>query len=131
MSGTIRTQAYLLATSFPDNTTGQILPQNMRDFVVSVPLNAAPITTTTYTASGALALTDDESIVNASSAVTMTLANGSGPKVMYIKRYGAGAVTVTGTIDGTTSQSVLLNSVGGKELMRLSWNSGLTTWIMG
>ena len=35
MADTRRTRAYLLATSFPDNTAGSISAQDMRDYVVS------------------------------------------------------------------------------------------------
>ncbi len=36
MVDTVRTRAYVLATLFPDNTTGDISPQDLRDFVVSI-----------------------------------------------------------------------------------------------
>jgi hypothetical protein len=36
MADTRRTRAYLLGTSFPDNTVGSISAQDMRDYVVSV-----------------------------------------------------------------------------------------------
>jgi hypothetical protein len=35
MADTPRTQSYLLGTAFPDNTSGLIDPQDMRDFVVT------------------------------------------------------------------------------------------------
>lgn len=35
MADTRRTRAYLLATSFPDNTAGSISAQDMRDYIVS------------------------------------------------------------------------------------------------
>jgi hypothetical protein len=92
--------------------------------------SAAPSVFTVYTASGALSLSDDVSIVNSASNLTMTLANGTSAKLIRIKRYGAGTVTVTATIDGTTSQSVQLNTVGGAEMLTLMWDAALTTWIM-
>ena len=86
--------------------------------------------TTTYTASGALSPTDNVSLVNAASAATMTLA--AGPRdghSLLVKRFGAGAVTITANLDSTIS-SIVADSTTIRESVVLSWSSGLGTWLI-
>lgn len=95
--------------------------------LASPPLYAA---TTTYTASGAITTTDRMAIINAASAVTMTLASGSSNgQSLLIKRVGAGAVTVTASLDGN-SDSIVADSTTIKESVLLSWSSSLSTWLI-
>jgi hypothetical protein len=85
---------------------------------------------TTYTASGAIAVTDAISLVNAASAVTMTLGAGATDgHVLVVKRFGAGAVTLTGTIDGS-STTINMNSASVKEGAMLAWNAANSTWLL-
>ncbi len=91
---------------------------------------AATYTSTAYTAAGAIAPTDDESVINTSAAVTMTLAAGTVTHLINIKRYGSGAVTVTANMDGA-SQSIVLNTTAAiKECLSLRWNVALSTWLV-
>ena len=85
---------------------------------------------TIYTASGAIAVTDSYALINSSSNVLMTLANGTveGATIM-IKRFGAGTVGVTAVIDGV-SQTVAMTSAGTiKENLILSWSNTLTSYV--
>ena len=87
-------------------------------------------TSTAYTAAGAIAPTDDESVINTAASVTMTLAAGAGGHLISIKHYGAGAVTVTGSFDGT-SQSIIMSSTAGiKECLAVRYNAALATWLV-
>lgn len=87
-------------------------------------------TSTVYTAAGAIAPTDDESVINTTAAVTMTLAAGAGGHLINIKRYGSGAVTVTGSFDGV-SQSVVMNTASTiKESLAARYNTALATWLV-
>ncbi len=87
-------------------------------------------TSNTYTAAGAIAPTDDESVINTAAAVTMTLAAGAGGHLVNIKRYGAGAVTVTASFDGA-SQSIVLNTTNAiKECWSARYNAALATWLV-
>ncbi len=97
------------------------------------PIGAGPplyAITTTYTASGALSPTDNVSLVNAASAATMTLAAGpSDGHSLLVKRFGAGAVTITANLDSSIS-SIVADSTTIKESVLLSWSSGLGTWLI-
>lgn len=85
---------------------------------------------TTYTASGAISTTDRMALINAASAVTMTLAAGSSDGyTLLIKRLGAGAVTVTASLDGLSS-SIVADSTTIKESVLLVWSSNLSTWLI-
>ena len=87
-------------------------------------------TTTTYTASGAIAPTDRVAIINAASAVTMTLASGSSDgQSLTVKRLGAGAVTITASLDNASS-SIVADSTTIKESVLLAWSSSLSTWLI-
>ena len=86
-------------------------------------------TTTTYTASGAIAPTDRVADINAASGVTMTLAAGpSDGHSLVIKRLGAGSVTITANLDGAAGSSVVADSALIKESLLLAWSSSLSTW---
>ena len=87
--------------------------------------------TSVYTASGAIAITDDIAVINASSAVAMTLANGAvDGRAIEIKRIGAGTATVAATID-STSQTLTMNAAGTlKDSASLRWIAALSSYIL-
>lgn len=90
-----------------------------------------PSVSNIYQATGAIAVSDKLALINAAAAVSMSLAAGSTDgQVLVIKRLGAGAVTLTATIDGTTSSSIVLNSASLKEAVSLTWSQSLATWLM-
>ncbi len=91
----------------------------------------APSVTQTYTASGAIAVTDNLSLINAGIAVSMTLGSGSvDGHPIVIKRYGAGAVTLTASIDGVAGSRAVMSSTTVKESVSLAWSSALSTWLL-
>jgi hypothetical protein len=95
--------------------------------ISSPPLYA---TTNTYTTSGAIAPTDRVSLINAASAAAMTLAAGpSDGHGLLVKRVGTGAVTITASLDGTSS-SIVADSTIIRESVMLAWSSGLGTWLI-
>jgi hypothetical protein len=95
--------------------------------ISSPPLYA---TTNTYTTSGAIAPTDRVSLINAASAAAMTLAAGpSDGHGLLVKRVGTGAVTITASLDGTSS-SIVADSITIKESVALAWSSSLGTWLI-
>ncbi len=84
----------------------------------------------TYTASGTIAVTDTVALVNAAGAVAMTLAAGAADgHELVVKRYGAGAVTLTATIDGA-SATITMASGTVKEAVNLAWNAANSTWLL-
>ena len=84
-----------------------------------------------YTASGALSPSDTLSIVNSASTCAMTLAAGTyNGQEHRIKRYGAGTVTVTATIDGTANATLTANSSTLKEMLHLVWSAAKSTWLV-
>jgi|694.fasta_scaffold135816_2 hypothetical protein len=86
--------------------------------------------TNTYTASGAISPTDRVAVINSASAVTMTLAAGpSDGHSMVIKRFGAGAVTVTAVFDGANF-SIVADSATIRESVQLTWAPSLATWLI-
>ena len=88
------------------------------------------IITNTYSTSGAILPTDDVSVVNSASAATMTLAAGpSDGHCLLVKRFGAGAVTITAILDGISS-SIVADSSTIKESVLLAWSSSLGTWLI-
>lgn len=90
-----------------------------------------PAVTTTYTASGAIAPTDNLALVNTAAAVSMSLAaSTSDGHQLIVKRYGAGALTLTTTLDGVAGTAVVMNSASLKEAITLAWNSAAATWLM-
>ncbi len=94
---------------------------------------ATPVTvvSNTYTASGTIAITDNLALVNGTATVAMTLAaGGTDGHALTVKRFGAGAMTLTATIDGTAGTQVLMNSVSLKEAVTLAWNAGNATWLL-
>jgi hypothetical protein len=85
----------------------------------------------TYTASGIIAVTDNVALVNASAPVVMTLAAGATDgHAVIVKRFGAGAVTLTATIDGSGGTSMLLDSASIHEAVTLAWNAANATWLI-
>lgn len=91
---------------------------------------ASPATTTVYTASGAISLSDQTAIVNSANPVTMTLAAGStSSQTLIIKRLGAGSVTIAANLDGANS-SIVANSSTTKESIMLAWYPTLSTWLV-
>ena len=97
----------------------------------SIPALQNRYVSNTYTASGAIAVTDDISIVNASSTTTMTLSSGlQDGHALQVKRMGSGNVVLTANMDGT-SQSVTMSTVGLKGFENLRWVASLGTWITG
>jgi len=82
------------------------------------------------TASASLTQTTGLVIANCSAACTLSLpGSGSDPAVpLVIKRYGAGAVTVSGTIDGA-SGTILMSSPAVKEAVSLAWSTAATSWV--
>ncbi len=99
--------------------------------LINMPAMAITTVSNTYTASGALAPTDNISLINAASAVTMTLAAGTADgHVVTVKRFGAGAVTLTASIDGAAGTQILMNSASLKEAVTLVWNVANATWLL-
>lgn len=91
---------------------------------------AATPVTTTYTASGTIAVSDVVSLVNAVSAAAMTLSAGVvDGHCITVKRLGAGAVSVAATIDGA-SETVEMVSATVRESVSLTWNAGNATWLL-
>jgi hypothetical protein len=126
----------------PDGLKGQVLAKASNlDFDtewVDVEIDAAaenarpPLyaITTTYTASGAISPTDHVAVINAASAVSMTLAAGpSDGHSMVIKRFGAGAVTVTAVFDGANF-SIVADSATIRESVQLTWAPSLAAWLI-
>ena len=89
----------------------------------------APGIMTIYTSAGAIAPTDNLSIVNAASSVAMTLGNGVAGHQIIVKRYGTGAVTVTALIDGK-SQTITMNSAAVQESITLLWSAQLASYVL-
>jgi hypothetical protein len=86
--------------------------------------------TNTYTASGTIAPTDGLALVNAASAVAMTLANGTfDGHQLTVKRFGAGAVTLAATIDGAAT-TIDMNSASIKESAVLVMSTANATWLL-
>lgn len=86
--------------------------------------------TTTYTTSGAIALTDSLSMLNAAGALAMTVAAGDGAVIqLTIHNIGAGTATVSGTIESGSNSVTLLGNPNGANLV-LRWLPSLTTWII-
>lgn len=86
--------------------------------------------TNTYTASGAILVTDNLALINAAGAAAMTLGSGTTDgHLIQIKRYGAGNVTVTANIDGVGGAVITMNSTTIKENATLAWNAANSTWL--
>ena len=76
-------------------------------------------------------MTDNLSLINAGIAVSMTLGSGSvDGHPIVIKRYGAGAVTLTASIDGVAGSRAVMSSTTVKESVSLAWSSALSTWLL-
>jgi hypothetical protein len=85
----------------------------------------------TYGASGAIAVTDNLALVTAATAVALTLGAGAvDGHVSIVKRFGAGAVTLTATIDGLAGTEVMLDSASIKEAISLVWSQSLNSWLL-
>lgn len=110
MADTIRTKAQVLAL-MPDNNSGQVSPQDMRDFIVSIYDAVSALNTRTLTSNATLASTDHVVLVDATNgAVTVTLPLAAARLSEFcIKKTdsSANAVTVDGnggeTIDDATT----------------------------
>jgi hypothetical protein len=90
-----------------------------------------PTVTSTYAASGAIAPGDTLALVNSAAAVSMTLGAGTADgHPIIIKRYGAGTVTLTATIDGVAGAQVVMNAPSLKESLSLAWSAALSSWLM-
>ena len=113
------------------SVAGPVLSVAGRTGVVALTENDTPLPiTTTYTGSGAIAVTDSLALVNSVGAAVMTLASGTiDGHQLTVKRYGVGAVSITANIDGTGATVVNLNGVGAKEAAVLVWQAGLATWL--
>jgi hypothetical protein len=87
---------------------------------------------TNYSASGAISPADNMSLINASTATTMTLAAGTVDNhLIAVNAYGAGSVVVTANIRGT-SQSVTLSGASGSvpQSLALHWLADLATYTV-
>ena len=82
-------------------------------------------------ASGTIAVTDNLALVSATATVAMTLAaGGTDGHAVTVKRFGAGAVTLTATIDGASGAEIVMNSASIMESVTLAWNAGNATWLL-
>ena len=98
------------------------------DIIVAVDGNAV---SNTYTASGAIAVTDNLALLNASSAAARTLAAGTTDgHYLRVKRYGSATATLTATIDGVAGATINMNSASLKEAVELAWNAANATWLL-
>lgn len=90
--------------------------------------NLLPVTST-YSASGAIAITDSLAIVNSTDRCDMTLAQGTidGQRI-WIKRLGCGVVTITLNLDNEAAV-VTADSSSVSGGLSLVWSSLLATWI--
>lgn len=83
-----------------------------------------------YTASGAISPDDELAIIDSASACAMTLA---APTVdqhaLTIKRFGAGAVTVTLPLDGASDVQITASSTSIKESIVLRADTARATWL--
>jgi len=110
MADTIRTKAQVLAL-MPNNNSGQISPQDMRDFIVSIYDAVSALSTRTLTGDTTLAATDHVVLVDASGGdVTLTLPLAASRLSEFcIKKIDSSGNTVTidgnggETIDGSTT----------------------------
>jgi hypothetical protein len=99
--------------------------------VLSATATSDTIVSNTYTASGTIATTDSVALVNAAAPVAMTLAAGSTDgQAVTVKRFGAGAVALTATIDGAVGTEILMDSASIMESVTLAWNAANATWLM-
>lgn len=86
---------------------------------------------TTYTSSGPITPSDRLALVNSASDCSMSLGAGvSDGQTIQIKRFGAGVVAVTGNFDGVAGASLRADSPAVRESLRLTWASGLGTWLV-
>jgi hypothetical protein len=90
---------------------------------------------TIYTASGAIAPADSFSLLNGTTALSMTLANGSvDGHPLIINNYGSAASTVTLNLGGNSGTVVTLaantpTQPGGATL-NVTWNAALSTYLL-
>ena len=91
----------------------------------------APSITTTYVASGAISPLDNLALINSGTAVSMTLGTGAADgHPLIVKRFGAGSVALTATIDGVAGTRVQMSSVSLRESVSLAWSASLGTWLL-
>ena len=95
---------------------------------------ALPFSRTAYTAAGAIALTDTLSILNNTTAVAMTLANGTTDgQTTLIVLMGTANATVTGNFDGSSGTAITLTaSAAGtvRDKIRPKWSVADSTWFV-
>lgn len=85
----------------------------------------------TYTASGAIAVTDRFALVNSANACAMTLGAGTTDgQTLHVKRLGSGVVTVAGNFDGTAGAVLRADSASIRETLRLAWSAAMATWLV-
>jgi hypothetical protein len=78
------------------------------------------------TTGGTIAPTDRFSVVNSATPIALTLPAGSrDAQPLLLKNLGAGALTLSATIDGTAGTT----SVSPLGALRLTWSAALSTWI--
>lgn len=86
--------------------------------------------TTTYTTSGAIALTDTLSMANCSTACTLTLAAGGAAVLqIIIHNRGSAVATITGTVEQIPRSFALPAAPAGGSIT-LRWLPSLTSWII-
>jgi hypothetical protein len=85
---------------------------------------------TTYTTSGSINVTDNYSIINATTAVEMTLDSGTVNLFsIFIKNYGTDSASITAVIDGTSQTVTLSAATPIKDSLQLIWVSSLSSYI--
>ncbi len=92
---------------------------------------AGSLVKNTYTAAGAITVSDDLSILNATASVTMTLANDTVDNRRHIiKCFGAGSCNVTGMFDGV-SQTINMSPSGTRKAdLVVDWIASLSSYIV-
>lgn len=99
------TATNLSLTADPTIPLGAATKQYVDTLVSGV---AKTFTKTTYSSSGTISPTDNLSILNSSSDLTMTLANGTVDNHQQtLKQFGSGNVSITGSFDGITQNMTL------------------------
>jgi hypothetical protein len=89
-----------------------------------------PVITNVYTASGAIAVTDNVAVVNSTTDVIMTLGSGTvNGHEITIKRWNTGVVRLNAVIDGAQT-TIVMQSFTTKETVTLYWSDTFTSWIL-
>ena len=81
----------------------------------------------TYTATGGTIAPEERMcLVNSASAISLTLPSGTRDGCpLILKNIGAGALTLSATIDGTAGTT----NVASLGALRLTWFAALSTWL--